>query len=79
MVLIDLTTPQLDLELAMGELEPIIGLHRIVAFGPHVQIPHLQKARDLGCLVMTRGQFDREYPRILSEAGQGGGEDQPES
>ncbi len=39
-----------------------------VAFGPHENVAALQRARDLGCsLVLTKGEFNRDLPRIIQE------------
>ena len=39
-----------------------------VAFGPHENVAALKQARDLGCsLVLTKGEFNRDLPRIIEE------------
>ncbi len=43
-----------------------------VAFGPHGNVAALQQARDLGCsLVLTKGEFNRDLPRIIQEIANG--------
>ena len=43
-----------------------------VAFGPHGNGAALQQARDLGCsLVLTKGEFNRDLPRIIQEIANG--------
>lgn len=44
----------------------LAGPIRILAFGPHVEVDALQKARDLGAHeVMTRGAFSANLPDVL--------------
>jgi hypothetical protein len=58
-------------ELALGgssgeEESPTRKPIRILAFGPHVEVDALQRARDLGAHeVMTRGAFSANLPDIL--------------
>ena len=43
---------------------------QIIAFGPHEQVATLERARALGCdLVLNKGEFNRDLPKILSELG----------
>lgn len=40
---------------------------KLIAYGPHVQVDKLNKARQAGIsTVMTNGQFDRELPGIFT-------------
>ena len=40
---------------------------KLMAYGPHVQVNRLDAARAAGITnVMTRGQFDRELPRMFA-------------
>lgn len=39
---------------------------KVIAFGPHVQVARLEKARDAGIpTVLTRGQFDRSLSTLF--------------
>ncbi len=42
---------------------------KLIAYGPHVQIAKLGKARAAGiAMVMTNGQFDSQLPRLFESA-----------
>ena len=42
---------------------------KLIAYGPHVQVNKLNKARESGITtVMTNGQFDSQLPRIFEMA-----------
>jgi CheY-like chemotaxis protein len=66
LVIVDLETPGLQIDaLLAARQEPRPA---VIAYGPHVQVPRLQAARQAGCdLVLTRGQFDGALPELLSE------------
>jgi len=79
-VILDLEAPEVALEM-LGELRREAGEEqganariRVVAFGPHVNVELLEKARVGGAdHVMTRGAFDKrliEVLKALEEAGQ---------
>lgn len=43
-----------------------LGEAKIVAFGPHENVATLDRARDLGCdLVLSKGEFNRDLPKII--------------
>jgi len=51
---------------AAGGQPPAPAPIRVLAFGPHVEVDALQRARDLGAHeVMTRGAFSANLPDIL--------------
>ena len=53
----------------IGQREP--GGPKVVAFGPHEDTATLERARNLGCdLVLTKGEFNRDLPRIIDGLGQ---------
>lgn len=69
LVLIDLTLATLDVATAVAAVRERFPTARIVAYGPHVQEQRLQSAVDAGCdEVLARGQFDREFGRLLRSA-----------
>lgn len=69
LVLIDLTLTTLDVTTAVPAIRGLLPTARIVAYGPHVQEQRLQSAVDAGCdEVLSRGQFDREFGRLLRSA-----------
>jgi hypothetical protein len=43
---------------------------RVLAFGPHVAVEAMHRAREAGAdAVLARGAFDRRLPEILRELG----------
>lgn len=40
---------------------------RVIAYGPHVKEALLQSARDAGCEVLSRGQFDQLAGKLVAE------------
>lgn len=68
LVLIDLAFQDLDLSSGVTELRQAFGQAKVIAFGPHVDVPRLNLAQEVGCdVVMTRGQFDRDLAEIVSQ------------
>ena len=67
MVIVDLSTPSLDLASLVNHLKSKDGsVTRVVAFGPHVHEQRLAAAREVGCdLVVSRGQFFSQLEMIL--------------
>lgn len=58
LVLIDLTTPELDVAGVVQALKALDAPPAVVAFGPHVHTARLQAAAEAGCdAVLTRGQM----------------------
>jgi DNA-binding response OmpR family regulator len=68
-VIIDLSTPSIDLASLVNHLESKDGsVTRVVAFGPHVHEQRLAAARDAGCdVVVSRGQFFSQLEAILKD------------
>jgi CheY-like chemotaxis protein len=69
LVVIDLSTPavQLDFVRELKSDEP--RSIQIVAFGPHVHEDRLQAAREAGCdIVLSRGQFFSSIDTVLDRA-----------
>ena len=67
LVLIDLTTRDLDLPALLADLKALDPPPQaFVAFGPHVHKSQLNAAREAGCdEVLTRGQFDSQMAEVL--------------
>jgi len=69
LVLIDLTLAGVDLRTAVPAIRTKLLEAKIVAYGPHVHEEALAAATAAGCdEVLSRGQFDREFGRLLREA-----------
>ena len=69
LVVIDLSMPGIDLHAAVPAIRAQLPQARIVAYGPHVHEELLKVAADAGCdEVLSRGQFDREFGRLLRAA-----------
>ena len=69
LVLVDLTLPGLDLPAVVAAVRECAPAARIVAFGPHVDEQALAAAEQSGAnLVLSRGQFHREYAQLLAAA-----------
>lgn len=67
LVLIDLTTPGLDLASVVPPLLAQAPHAHVVAFGPHVDDQLLAAAIAAGChSVLTRGQFFQSYTQLLN-------------
>ncbi len=65
-ILIDLTLPSLDVQSTVEELRAWAPHASIIAYGPHVAEQALSRAQEAKCdLVLTRGQFDRSFQKIL--------------
>jgi CheY-like chemotaxis protein len=69
LVLVDLTTPGLDLESLMRELQRLeLPPKTLLAFGPHVQKERLAQARQAGCdQVYPRSEFFKRLADILGQ------------
>ncbi len=67
-LIVDLSTPALDLEI-VKKLAAAPGRSlQIAAFGPHVHEDRLAAARAAGCdLVLSRGQFFRDIGEVISK------------
>jgi len=67
LLLVDLTTPTLDISQLVAQLKSAIAQPpRVVAFGPHVHEARLDAARQAGCdEVISRGQFFSQVDAIL--------------
>ena len=69
LVLIDLTLAGVDLQEAVPAIRAKAPQAKVVAYGPHVHEAALAAATAVGCdEVLSRGQFDREFGRLLREA-----------
>jgi DNA-binding NarL/FixJ family response regulator len=70
LVLIDLTLPGLKLDSVVTTAKATAPSARVVAFGPHVDEQSLAAAQAAGAdVVLTRGQFHRQYTELLRMAG----------
>ena len=71
LLLLDLTTPGLDLAAVLAALDQTPSRPRVVAYAPHVMSARLQAARDAGCdQVLTRGQFHGQVEAIMQSLGE---------
>jgi CheY-like chemotaxis protein len=67
LLILDLTTPGIDLPALVPQLRALAGRPQILAFGPHVHEARLQAAAEAGCdSVITRGQFHAQAQEILA-------------
>lgn len=65
LAIIDLGLPQLDIDATVSRLREI-GLLKIIAYGPHVDVEMLSAAERAGCdLVLPRSKFDQQIAAIL--------------
>jgi DNA-binding NarL/FixJ family response regulator len=68
LVFLDLTLAGVDLQAAVPAIRAKLPQAKIVAYGPHVHEAALAAAKAAGCdEVLSRGQFDREFGRLLRE------------
>ena len=70
LAVIDLNSPGADPAAIVPRLQSLGNPPKfIVAFGPHVHEAKLEAARTAGCnLVLTRGQFDAQYARLIADS-----------
>jgi CheY-like chemotaxis protein len=65
-VLVDLTTPGLDVRELIAKLRAGERPPSVVAYAPHVHEQTLAAAAEAGCdLVLTRGQFNGQIDGLL--------------
>ncbi len=65
-VILDLSTPALDVSNVVVQLKELEPSPRVIAFGPHVHVEKLKAARTAGCdEVLTRGQFYEQMRQVL--------------
>jgi DNA-binding NarL/FixJ family response regulator len=70
LVIVDLTLPGLDLAAMVAATRATAPAAKIVAFGPHVDEAALAAAGAAGAdLVLSRGQFHKQYAAILRDGG----------
>jgi CheY-like chemotaxis protein len=68
LVILDLSQPGLKAGAAVASVRTGAPRAKIVAFGPHVEEGLLAEAARAGCdLVLTNGQFHRQYATFLAE------------
>ncbi|HEX4129275.1 MAG TPA: hypothetical protein VHZ24_04480 [Pirellulales bacterium] len=67
LVVLDLTTPRLDVSTVVERLRAAQGaVPTVIAFGPHVQEQMLAQATAAGCdRVLARGQFNAQMDDLL--------------
>ena len=66
-VIVDLATRSGVVEGLVEQCEESCPGAKIIAYGPHVQIAKLEKARAAGIdVVLTRGQFDQALSNLFS-------------
>ena len=74
LVFVDLSLDGLNLPVAVEAIRAAAPAARIVAYGAHVNEEALALAQAAGCdLVLTRGQFHKQYVELLRGAIQAGG------
>ncbi|MEO1618325.1 MAG: histidine kinase [Planctomycetota bacterium] len=67
-VIVDLATRAGVVEGLMSQCEQVCPDARVLAYGPHVQVDRLERARSAGIpTVITRGQFDRALPELFGD------------
>jgi DNA-binding NarL/FixJ family response regulator len=71
LAMIDLGMPDLDLPAIVTAIRASAPGAKIVAFGPHVDVALLDRARQAGCdVVLPRSQFNQQYVEVLRAAAQ---------
>ncbi len=70
LVVIDLSTPRLEIVALVAELRGLaLPPRSIVAFGPHVQTGLLEQAQSAPCdLVLSRGAFHAQLDELLRQS-----------
>ncbi len=72
LVIVDLTTPGLDIQALVPQLTELARRPQILAFGPHVHEARLEAAAAAGCdRVISRGQFHAQAEQILARCAGG--------
>ena len=67
-VIVDLATRSGVVEGLMERCAQVCPDAKVVAFGPHVQVAKLEKAKNANIpVVMTRGQFDRTINSLFGD------------
>jgi len=65
-VIVDLSTRSGVVDGLMERCRQVCPDAKIMAYGPHVQVARLEKARQAGIpIVLTRGQFDRSLGTLF--------------
>jgi CheY-like chemotaxis protein len=73
LVLVDLSLPGLKLSEAIAAIRETAPAAQIIAYGPHVDEQALAAAQAAGAdLVLSRGQFDKQYAELLRQLGERG-------
>lgn len=68
LVIIDLSTPGIDIESIVTNIRRHSPQAVVVAFGPHVHEAKLRSATEAGCdRVLSRGQFSAQIDSILKD------------
>ena len=67
LILVDLEGDESVWSNVLEDIEhQVAGAVKVVAFGPHENVAMLERARNLGCdLVLTKGEFNRDLPKII--------------
>lgn len=67
-VIVDLATRSSVVDALMDACHRVCPNARVIAYGPHVQVARLDKARAAGIpVVITRGQFDRMLSGLFDD------------
>ena len=65
-VIVDLSTRSGSVDGLMQRCEDVCPEAKVLAYGPHVQVARLEKAKQEGIpVVLTRGQFDRSLGSLF--------------
>lgn len=67
MMVIDLTTPSLDLLRTVQDIRKSIPTAQIVGFGPHVAVDLLRAAKEHVDLVLVKSQFEEGLAALIGE------------
>lgn len=68
-VIVDLSTRSGVVEGLMERCRQVCPDAKVMAYGPHVQVARLDKAKQAGIpVVVTRGQFDRSLGSLFNSA-----------
>ncbi|MCO8123761.1 histidine kinase [Stieleria sp. TO1_6] len=66
-VIVDLATRSGAVDGLMQQCQQFAPAARVIAYGPHVQVARLEKAKQAGIpVVVTRGQFDRSLGSLFT-------------
>lgn len=72
LVILDISTPGLDVEQAVASIRSVGEGTTVIAYGPHVHHERLEAAQSAGCdVVLSKGQFNSQIDTIVSRHASG--------